>query len=524
MTWQRSLFDPPPRDESGAIALRPYQHDALAQLAEAFAAGRRAPLLVLPCGAGKTVVAAELMRRELGSGKRALFLAPRRELIHQAHEKLDALGIQHGTLLAGAEYLRNLYALAQVASFDTLISRMVRRRTLELVEPDLVIIDEAHLSITTARAKLLELWPRAHVVGLTATPTRKDGRALGAMYDTLIEPVTTAELTAQGYLAPARYFSVSEPDLERLKVAAGDYAVGELDAVVNRAELVGDIVAHWLAHASDRRTVVFCCSISHSAAMADAFQRAGVAAEHIDALTPPRLREETFGRFVAGETQVLTNCQLATYGFDLPALSCVVLARPTRSLMLYLQMVGRGLRIAPDKSDCLVLDHSGAVHRHGFADDERHWTLEGNRALVERSSDRKRSPTKSTEVRLIECPECDAVFTRSRECPECGYFIPPRGVEVTTLDGELVAVGHALEPDEQERLAFFLELRGLCAERGWKPGAAAHKFRERFGAWPPRTWNSQPPAQPTLATRRWVLSRQIARAKARARDQAGAQS
>jgi DNA repair protein RadD len=349
------------------------------------------------------------------------------------------------------------------------------------------------------------MWPGAIRVGLTATPTRKDGRALGVLYDALLEPATTAELVRGGYLVPGRYFSVSEPDLARVRTVAGDYHQGELEAAVNRPELVGDVVEHWLKHAAMRRTVVFATSIKHSVALCEEFLRCGVAAEHVDANTPQELRDATFERFRSGQTQVLTNCFLASYGFDLPELSCVVLARPTRSLMLFLQMLGRGLRTAPGKTDCLVLDHSGCVHRHGFAHDARAWTLEGEHALVTRpkAASERRESTQRT------CPECSCVFAGARLCPECGFFFAPKGKEVKTLTGELVEIGQHLGRDDQDRLAFFSELRAFAAERNWQPGWAAHKYKEKFGAWPPRGWNATPLVEPSLETRRWVKSQTI---------------
>jgi DNA repair protein RadD len=333
------------------------------------------------------------------------------------------------------------------------------------------------LSITEIRKRLIGLWPAALRVGLTATPTRKDGRALGTIYDDLIEPCTIADLVRDGYLTPARYFSVSEPDLARVRTFAGDYHQGELENAVNQPQLVGDVVSHWLSHAAGRRTVVFATSIKHSVALCDEFRRAGVAAEHVDGDTPQELRDATFERFRDGGTQLLTNCFLASYGFDLPALSCIVLARPTKSLMLYLQMIGRGLRPAAGKRDCLVLDHSGSVHRHGFAHDTRTWTLEGHQALVTR----ERSTTEKYEKKYLTCPECAAVFGGTRLCPECGYHFAPAGKEVVTLTGELVEIGVGLEPELLNQLTFFAELRGYAAEKQFKPGWAAHKYRQRYG-------------------------------------------
>ncbi len=493
------------------IALRPYQERTLELLEAALTAGRRKPLLVLPTGAGKTVIACELMRRAVERGQRSLFLAPRRELVTQASRQLASAGIAHGVLLAGADPMGGLYARVQVGSVDTLLSRLVRRERLVLPEPHLVIADEAHLSITETRKGLLDRWPQALRIGLTATPTRKDGRALGLLYDALIEPTTTAELMRERFLVPGRYFSLSEPDLARVHTVAGDYHQGELEAAVNRPELVGDVIVHWLKHGAARRTVVFATSIKHSAALCEEFLRSGVATEHVDADTPQALRDDTFERFRTGQTQVLTNCFLASYGFDLPELSCVVLARPTKSLMLYLQMVGRGLRTAEGKSDCLVLDHSGCVHRHGFAHDERVWTLEGEYALAER----EKSATELRETKQINCPECACVFAGTRMCPECGYYFAPKGKPVRTLEGELIEIGAHLEPEHQDQLAFYAELLGIAREKHYKPGWAAHQFREKFGDWPPRSFGTPLAATPSLSTRRWAKAQKIRWLKSR---------
>jgi DNA repair protein RadD len=489
------------------VELRPYQLAALDQLDHAVRHGARAPLVVMPTGGGKTVVAAELIRRTLAKDGTALFLAPRRELVHQTVDKLVALEIEPGVLLAHADERAGLGAAVQVASIDTVLARVVRHRTVELPSFSLVVVDEAHLSITTVRRDLLARWPAALRVGLTATPTRKDGRAIGLLYDTLIEPATPAALTQAGYLVPARYFSWPPPDLRGVRVTAGDYNLQDLTAAMDRRELLGDIVSTWCAHAGDRRTVAFCVSVAHAIGLAEAFRRIGVAAEHVDCKTPHAARAGIFARFAAGTTQVLTNCFVAAYGFDLPVMSCIVLARSTRSLMLYLQMLGRGLRIAPGKSDCLVLDHAGGVHRFGFVTDSRRWTLEGRYALepTPRSAKPPREPK--------ECPACHAVFQGTRVCPECGCVLRPAGKLVATIDGILVEIGAGEEPETQERQVFYLELRGYASERSYKAGWAAHKYRERHGSFPPWSWNDSPPLTPSPTTLRWIKSRQIAFAR-----------
>jgi superfamily II DNA or RNA helicase len=490
-------------------ALWPHQVTAVDRVLAAWAAGHRSVLLAAPTGSGKTVTARALIEIECAQGGRVLFMAPRRELVEQLVAKLRAVGIQPGVLMAGdtADGL-GLAAPVQVASVDTVGARRLRpsRRRIDLpTPPTLVIVDEAHLGVTDRMRRLLAHWPDARRLGLTATPCRKDGRALGLFYDVLVETATTASLTPE-FLVPARYWSWATPDLGGVRLVAKDYEPGALEQRMNQPRLVGDVVEHWLRLAGDRRTVVFASGVAHAIALAAAFRGAGVAAEYVDAYTPTSERRATFDRFRSGATQVLTNCFLAAYGFDLPALSAVVLARPTRSLMLFLQMLGRGLRIAPEtgKTDCLVLDHAGCVHRHGFAADDRVWTLDGTTALVPPSRG-AREPAAAKE-----CPVCHAVFTGTATCPECAFEFKPKGRLVETLDGALVEIGVGADATVQDRMQFYLELRAFAAERGWKIGAAAHKFEERYGVMPPWAWNTLPLVEPSLATRRWLKSRAIA--------------
>ena len=509
-----------PDAEPSGFELRPYQEQALEALARMQRAGARAVLVVAPTGAGKTIIAAELINR--WREERILFLAPRRELIHQTCKKLDVVGARYGVLLAG-DVRVDSYALVQVASVDTLISRALRKQSLKVAPFTKIIIDEAHVGLTDTRQRLLDLWPGAQIVGLTATPCRSDGKALGRVYDEMVVVSTVAELTAQGFLVPGRYFSVSEPDLKRVRTTGGDYNLKQLGEVMHKPKLVGDIVGHWLEHAATRRTVVFATNIEHSMALAKEFIDHGVSAEHVDANTPQTAREATFANFQSGRTQVLTNCTLASIGFDLPELDCVVFARPTKSLGLYIQMLGRGLRPAAGKDDCLVLDHAGNVMRHGLATDERYWTLHGKYAQDEAKVAAAKKEKEEKGTMEVKCPECSAVFGGTNQCPECGYFFPPKAKRIETLRGKLVAVGAGgtvgSEATPAEQRHFYMQLAGHCITKGWKLGWASYKFKEKFDRWPPRGWQEE--AQrgsaitPSIETARWIRSRQIAWSRAR---------
>jgi len=495
------------------VKLRDYQERALAAVDECVALGRRAPLLVAPTGSGKTVIAAAMIQRN--PNERVLFLAPRRELIHQTCSKLEAFGVGYGTLLAG-DNRTNLYSRVQVASVDTLLSRLVRTQRLTLMPFDRIIIDEAHLGLTDSRISLLDRWPNAIKVGLTATPCRADGKALGKLYDELIEVATVSDLISKGSLVNARYFSVAEPDLKKVRTTAGDYNLGDLERVMDQPKLVGDIVTHALEHAGDRRTVVFATSIKHSVALAQEFMDKGVTAEHVDAGTPQHEREAIFKRFSEGTTQVLCNVSLASTGFDLPELDCVIFARPTKSLGLYLQMLGRGLRPSSGKKDCLVLDHAGNVLRHGACDEERYWTLAGDYGYDRERIVREKVEAEKTEEHQRKCPECSAVWIGGRECPECHHIIQPKARAVKTADGRLVEINAKVSKEalEQQRY-FFQELKWFADQKGYSSGWASHKFKEKHGHWPTWDWQRLPGVVTGTATARWIQSRQIAWAKSK---------
>ena len=259
----------------------------------------------------------------------------------------------------------------QVASVQTLWSRCYRGRE-DLPPANIVFVDEAHHCPAQTYRKILESYPDAQVIGLTATACRRDGRGLGSIFDTLIEGPQVQELIDQGYLVPTKVFAPSQPHLEGVKVRNGDYAENELAVRMDRPELVGDIVSHWLRLAEKRKTVVFASSVGHSVHLADEFKRSRIRAAHIDGGTEKAERDEILGELdVGGNVDVVCNCMVLTEGWDQPNVACTVLARPTRSMGLFLQMIGRVLRPFPHKLNALILDHAGAVFAHGFAEDEK---------------------------------------------------------------------------------------------------------------------------------------------------------
>jgi DNA repair protein RadD len=322
------------------------------------------------------------------------------------------------------------------------------------------------------------------------------------------------ELVRLGFLVPTIvYAPVDGPDLRGVRTQAGDYIESQLAQRMNTAKLVGDVVTHWYRHGEGRKTVVFATDVAHSRHLCDEFRKSGVQAEHIDGGTPKEERAAVLARLARGEIAAVCNCMVLTEGWDSPEVSCLVLARPTKSLGLFRQMVGRGLRAAPGKANCIVLDHAGATHEHGFAEDPIRWALGADhRASNPTHAQRKAAGPKS---RLCDCPKCGAMRLAGERCRSCGFLPapPPRAVEFE--DGDLARLDRNRRPIADagpDKAKWHGELVGIAYERGYKAGWAAHKFKEKFGHWPARNSTAARPASPEV--RSWVRSRTIAFAKA----------
>ncbi|MEM7218877.1 MAG: DEAD/DEAH box helicase [Pseudomonadota bacterium] len=506
------------------MILRPFQNQALAALRSAVRGGQKRLILCAPTGAGKTVIAAELCRCAVAKDSRVLFLVPRRELAFQAAEKLLALGLLEGrdvsiymAGVAGAEEIGSTAAVT-VASKDTLTTRKRLDRIKGYPSADLVIVDECHLSMSNTWLELLEHYRQsgATIVGLTATPARESGKPLGDFYQTIVRTPGIAELTDMDYLVPARYFTPTAPDLKRLKKVRGDFAKGELAERVNTPKLVGDAIATYLERGEARQAICFAVDVRHSIALAEKFRGAGVSVEHIDGRMSTADREAVMGQFAAGKFAVLCNCQIATYGLDVPRVSCLILARPTASLVLHLQILGRGLRTseATGKRDCLIFDHAGNIERLGMADSEHEWSLE--------TGGKKAEPRKTKQgekvIEHIECHVCHARFKPQPKCPECGHKFETKGQGVTWVGGMLVERSNVLRIDGiKQRKRFYLELLGYCEKYGKKRGMALFRYRDKYGEDPAYNWRNLDPLPPSQETMNYVKAGLIAHAKRRER-------
>jgi superfamily II DNA or RNA helicase len=445
------------------LILRHYQQQAITDLRGAYRDGARAPLLVLPTGGGKTIVMAEIMRSLAARGRSALVLVHRRELVAQTSRKLDLAGVDHGIIAAGTQPSA---APIQVASVQTL----VRRLGSIAVPPDLVLLDEAHHATAGSWARVLGHWPGALRLGVTATPVRLDGRGLSAVFDRLVLGPSVADLIYTGHLCPAKIYAPPQrADLSALRKRAGDYATDQAADALDRPTVTGDTIEHYQRLASGKRAIVFCCNVQHAEHVAAQFCGNGIAAATLLGSSQPEQRDRLVQQFAAGQLQVLVTVDVVSEGFDCPAAEVAILLRPTASLGLYLQQVGRVLRPAEGKPYAVILDHVGNVHRHGFPDDPRDWSLD-DRLRTGRGGNGQAAPSVRT------CTTCFAAFKPAPICPCCGAACAPEPKRpMRQVDGELQElkrVNAQLRASERKRARTLPELLAIAAQRGYSPGWA----------------------------------------------------
>jgi len=434
-------------------------------------------LLQLPTGAGKTFIFCRIGAGAIAKGKRVWLLGHRAEILTQISDALYALGIDHGVLEGGQQ---DTSATIIVASIATMARRLDRYND---VPPDLIIVDEAHHAVAGSWRKILNAFPTARILGTTATPERLDGRGLGDVFQAMIIGPDVAELTRQKYLVPAVVYAPSVAvDLSGVRTRAGDYASDDLAKVMGQGALVGDAIEHYKNLGGGVPAIAFAVNVAHSQQIAARFNAAGIAAAHVDGETPAAERNHFIAALGTGKLKVLCNCGLISEGVDVPIVGAAILMRPTQSLGLYLQMVGRALRPAPGKTRAIILDHAGNSWRHGLPADPREWSLEG-KPRQQRDDQPQR--------RLRHCKACGVInAVGAMQCVGCGAELKPTPAEQREIQAKLVAAEQrrmiqeirGMSYQEARRFADSADKARLVAfAKGWKPGWVYYRVRELAG-------------------------------------------
>jgi superfamily II DNA or RNA helicase len=416
-------------------------------LREAFKTNKRV-LFVLATGGGKTAVFTAIAQ---ASKKRILILAHRKELIDQITDRLGNYDTERIT----------------VGMVQTIAKRGCE------IEPEFIIIDEAHHTAAGSWQKILEAYPDAYVLGVTATPCRLDGHGLAPSFQTMIEGPSIRELISMGYLCNAVTYG-SERDYSMIKTSGSDYSVSSMQEHLMKSKITGEAVNEWRKYANEKQTIVFCVSIKHAEFTAAMFSCVGHKAEVLTSRNTKEERGAIIMRFKNKETRLLVSVDIISEGFDVPSCEAVILMRPTKSLSLYLQQVGRALRTHEGKDKAIILDHAGNCFRHGLATQHRVWEL---------TSDKVSAASVKWEMR--QCKRCYAVFSSASDiCPECGTKPEPKPKEMKMVAGVLVPVEEVEERKKEAKRELagqktYADWLAIEKARGYKSGWAWHRFNAR---------------------------------------------
>jgi len=497
-----------------------------------------------PTGSGKTIIQAKVCQRELDRGDGTAILTPRNEIFAQTADVVTEMcGIENVSILRAKrqDETWNPIRPVHIVSWPTLISRARATKDTAMKEfwfPDVrrVLVDECHLSMAPKILEILHHYaPKAIIDGYTATPARQTGKGLGRFFTAIKNVTTVRQLIKDGYLCPVEYWGGATPDMEGIKIVRGDYEVGKLSRA--SIKLVGDVVDNWLRLASDRHTIVFAVDIAHCEMLAHRFKSVGIRAAALHVKMDQEDRDRTVAAFKAGNIQVLVNVSIASYGFDAPSVNCIVIARKTCSIVLHLQMIGRGMRPGidadgyriTDRDDpnfkiCMVLDHAGNVPALGQADDLFRWRLDdGMSASANWSRDQRSGEAEESKVH--ECEDCHHLFSGCRVCPKCGWQVPFTKRDIDTKDANLVRIGKTmiekLPKDWPSHENFYAMLMFYQKKHKYRGRWAAARFKSKCDVWPPPHWDNLAPLPTSKRVKNWIQSRNIAYAAERKKAASG---
>ena len=459
-----------------------HQEKGLEMLRDALRRGRKRVMLQAPTGSGKTVLAAGAIDAALAKGKTVCFTVPALELIDQTVMRLAENGIDRVGVIQAQHPKTNPLMPVQVASVQTLLNR-------ERPEVDFWVIDEAHIWFQAYYEKLFaEI--RQPIIGLSATPWT---RGLGKWYEELVVPATMRELqeainpaTGVPFLVKETVLAPTHVDLGDVKTVGGDYHQGQLGEKMNKPDLVGDLVKTWIAHGQGRSTLMFGVDRAHAKATQEQFKAAGINASYVDGFSNRDSRRAVRETFERGDVKVVCSVGCLTTGVDWDV-RAIILARPTKSEILFVQMIGRGMRPAEAKEDVLILDHTDTYQRLGFAADVHHGELHDGARTRLMPQQKMRLPIQC-QGKMPDGEPCLRIKPAGEHmCSRCG-FAPERQNRIIFADGELGALNTGRAAGLDERMVWYAQLLGIVRDKKYHPGWAAHKFKAKFGDWPPTHW------------------------------------
>lgn len=390
------------------VKLYPYQKELVHKSRRLISKGSKGVLIQSPPGSGKSFVIAKIAKQATDKGNNVLFIVHRRELVEQIKETFELAGVNN--------------------DFTTImtVGKVVNRLD-SLPTPSIVITDETHHSRAATYKKIYNHYENAIRLGFTATPWRMNGKGFTDIYDSIVHGEQVNWLIDNEFLAPFDYYAPNLTDLEALKKSStGDYTKKSMDDAVSRA-IFGDVVKHYKELAKDKKTILYAHSVEASKELAQTFINNGINAVHADAKTSEIEREKIMNEFKSGDIEVLCNVDLVSEGFNVPDCSCVILVRPTASLVLYLQQSMRALRYQKDKK-ATIIDHVGNFSFHGLPNDEREWTINGRDKKTRKNNTENETPIK-------QCLYCHMInHAKVRFCSGCGEEFPIEDNEMKVIE------------------------------------------------------------------------------------------
>lgn len=390
------------------LKLRGYQRGGVDDIRTEYIKGKNAVLYVLATGGGKTVIFCDIAQKTADKQKNVLILVHRVELLRQTAAALKKSSVSHG--LINPRYTPDLNSLVQIASVQTLINRLS-----QIQSPDLIIIDEAHHAIASSWQKIIDYFPNAKILGVTAFPERGDGKGLDNIFDSLVVGPQTADLIKMGYLVKYKVYAPPEQvDLSKVKIVKGDYDKKQLVKIVDKPIITNKAVDFYKNICPGVPTVVFCVSVIHAENVAEQFRLAGYVAYSIDGSMDDNVRRRILNGLRDGVIQVVTSCDIISEGTDIPAITCIISLRPTMSIGVFIQQFGRALRTCKGKLEAIMLDMVGNVKEHGFPDDIREYSLNGREKI------KKENKSGETIIKANHCQTCYIMFKPASTCSNCG--------------------------------------------------------------------------------------------------------